>query len=86
MSGFKLPKLSEIRKAIINATGLAASLVSLGFLHGAALIDVNTAIAIATVVVHYIVPNGPTLPHTVINQTIVAANPPAPTTPGDTHV
>ena len=53
----KLPPVGEIRKAIVNATGLVAGLVSLGLFHGAVLVDVNAGIAVATAVVHYLVPN-----------------------------
>jgi hypothetical protein len=53
----KVPPLAQIRKAVINGIGLAASLVTLGVLHGRVLLDVNMAIAVLTAVVHYRVPN-----------------------------
>lgn len=53
----KIPPFAEMRKAVINVTGLAASLVTLGFIHGQALVDVNAGIALATAVLHFRVPN-----------------------------
>lgn len=58
----KFPPLAQIRKAIINVTGLLAGLVTLGFLHGTTLVVVNAAIAVLTAVVHYSVRNAPAVP------------------------
>lgn len=52
-----IPKIGEVRKAIINVVGLGTSLVTLGFIHGQALVIVNTIIAVLTAALHYSVPN-----------------------------
>lgn len=69
----KLPPLAQIRKAIINATGLATSLLSLGLLPAPYAGWVSSGIAVATVIVHFWVENEPTPPKTVIHQVIVSA-------------
>lgn len=58
----KLPKVrpfAQIRKAAINVVGLASVVIDAftPILHGAARVDAGVAIAVATAIVHYRVPN-----------------------------
>lgn len=47
------------RKALINATGLAGSLLALGLLHGKTADIAATVIGVLTVFAHFQVSNGP---------------------------
>lgn len=68
----KLPPLAQIRKAVINGTGLLTSLLALGLLPEPEAGWVSAAIAVLTVVTHYKVPNAdnPTQPAQTFNFTI----------------
>lgn len=62
MTARKLPKprpFAQIRKAVVNVIGLAIVVIDAftPILHGTARIDAGVAIAIATGIVHYLVPN-----------------------------
>ncbi len=56
----RVPKIGEIRKALVNIAGLATSIVTIGFIHGQALVITNTVIAILTAIAHYTIVNDPT--------------------------
>jgi hypothetical protein len=62
-----LPKLAEIRKALVGAIGLIAQIVATGVLHGAALHYAQGVLAVAALVGLYAIPN--------------AVKPPAPAVP-----
>lgn len=56
----KLPKLAQVRKALVALAGAVAQVVALGVVHGQALHWATVVIAVATVLGVHQVPNGGT--------------------------
>jgi hypothetical protein len=55
----KLPKIAQVRKALVGAAGVLAQVIELGVIHGSALHYAQVASGVLAAVLVYVVPNQP---------------------------